>query len=190
MLERPDYTIQNETNSWELMWSPYDEDTYHQVLALVESDDIVLEIGAGDLRLARQIASLVNKVYCFEINEAILNSGWASYEIDRPKNLFPICGDALSLPFPSDVTTAVLLMRHCTHFSQFMDRLRSIGCQKLITNWLKRSIQTRQEFCNQKFFPLSFTSSSVTTQGTIQEDHINNILQTCKVLIDTTAILL
>jgi hypothetical protein len=45
-----------------------------------------------------------------------------------------ITGDARTLPFPGNVTAAVLLMRHCTHFSIYFDKLRSISCQKMITN--------------------------------------------------------
>ena len=41
---------------WERMWAPYDEATYAAVLAAVGPDDILLEIGAGDLRLARRLA--------------------------------------------------------------------------------------------------------------------------------------
>jgi hypothetical protein len=43
-------------------------------------------------------------------------------------------GDARKLPFPEGTSVAVLLMRHCTHFYQYFQKLRRIGCQRLITN--------------------------------------------------------
>ena len=38
---------------WELHWAPYDPATYQMVLEQLLPDDVVLDIGAGDLRLAR-----------------------------------------------------------------------------------------------------------------------------------------
>ena len=45
-----------------------------------------------------------------------------------------ICANALDYPFPDDVTVAVLLMRHCQHFRQYVEKLRQLGCRRLITN--------------------------------------------------------
>lgn len=112
------------------MWAPYDAPTYQLVLNQITSDDIVLEIGAGDLRLSRQMADRAKWVYALEQNRSLLER--SSRQL--PANLELIAGDARSLPFPANVTTAVLLMRHCTHFSLYFDKLRDIGCQRLITN--------------------------------------------------------
>ena len=38
------------------------------------------------------------------------------------------------MSFPDDVTVAVLLMRHCTHFQLYVEKLKVIGCSRLITN--------------------------------------------------------
>jgi hypothetical protein len=43
-------------------------------------------------------------------------------------------GDARYLEFPQDVTTAVLLMRHCTCFHLYAGKLKQAGSKKLITN--------------------------------------------------------
>jgi rubredoxin len=32
------------------------------------------------------------------------------------------------------VTVAVLLMRHCTHYALYVEKLRAAGCRRLITN--------------------------------------------------------
>ncbi|HSK65767.1 MAG TPA: hypothetical protein VK888_02485, partial [Anaerolineales bacterium] len=53
--------------AWEAMHAHYDQPTYQAVLDQLSSKDIVLEIGAGDLRLARQMARFARKVYAVEV---------------------------------------------------------------------------------------------------------------------------
>ncbi len=119
---------------WESLWAPYDPPTYQAVLKQLTPADIVLEIGAGDLRLAREMAKIAKRVYAIEIKAELLEAGIQKQVPPLPKNLFPIAGDALNLPFPKRLTTAVLLMRHCTHFSIYASKLKAAGCQRLITN--------------------------------------------------------
>lgn len=120
-------------SDWELRWAPYDAPTYQAVLEQLRPDDVVLEIGAGDLRLAREMAAATRKVYGIEINAVVLNQGLQTAQ-PLPTNLITIQADALIEDFPPDVTTGVLLMRHCTHLMIFAEKLRKLGCQKLITN--------------------------------------------------------
>jgi hypothetical protein len=117
-------------DAWEWMWAPYDTSTYQFVIDQLKVNDIVLEIGAGDLRLSRQMAARTKWVYALEHNRSLFER--SSRQL--PGNLEIIAGDARTLPFPEDVTTAVLLMRHCTHFALYFDKLLSISCQRLITN--------------------------------------------------------
>lgn len=116
--------------NWESVWAPYDEVTYQQALAWVGPDDVALEIGAGDLRLARRLAAQARQVYAIEIEAALLNH--AAH--DQVDNLHVICRDARTYPFPTDVTVGVLLMRHCRHFHLYAYKLQAIGCPYLITN--------------------------------------------------------
>jgi hypothetical protein len=51
-----------------------------------------------------------------------------------PVNLIPIRADARLLDFPSDITTGVLMMRHCTCFSLYAAKLRNAGADRLLTN--------------------------------------------------------
>jgi hypothetical protein len=51
-----------------------------------------------------------------------------------PANLIPICADARILEFPSDITAGVLLMRHCTCFRLYAEKLHTAGATRLITN--------------------------------------------------------
>jgi hypothetical protein len=50
------------------------------------------------------------------------------------ERLIVVCTDARTAPVPPGVTVAVLLMRHCTHYALYVERLRAAGCQRLITN--------------------------------------------------------
>jgi SAM-dependent methyltransferase len=112
---------------WEAMWAAYDEDSYTAVLEQVAPDDVVLDIGAGDLRLARRLAARVKWVYAIEMRPH------ATGDL-LPPNLQLIIGDARETPFPADTTQAVLLMRHCTHWPLYAAKLTAVNCRWLHTN--------------------------------------------------------
>ena len=120
-------------SDWEAMFAPYDQDTYQSVLDRLRPDDVILDIGAGDLRLARQMARIVWKVYAVEIDPRVLDQAHVSRE-SLPANLIPICANARVLEFPSGITTGVLLMRHCTSFRLYAEKLQKTGATRLITN--------------------------------------------------------
>ena len=115
---------------WESLWAPYDQPTYDWVLARLEAADVILDIGAGDLRLARQMAHIVRHVYAIEIDPTLNIHN----RIDLPANLTLIEGDALKLEFPPDITCGILLMRHCTHFREYAAKLGKAGARRLFTN--------------------------------------------------------
>jgi len=123
---------------WEWWWAPYDEPTYQAVLARVRPHDVVLEIGAGDLRLARRLAGRARHVYAFEMQAVLIERALAGPG-PAPANLYAVCADARHAHFPPDVTVGVLLMRHCRHFQLYADKLVAIGCGRLITNARWRS---------------------------------------------------
>jgi SAM-dependent methyltransferase len=120
-------------SDWERMWAPYDEATYQAVLDRIQPEDCVLDLGAGDLRLTRRIAALARKVYAIEMQASLLERAVIEYGC-LPENLIVMQGDACKLDFPGDITAAVLLMRHCTHFLFYANKLRAAGCRRLITN--------------------------------------------------------
>jgi hypothetical protein len=128
------FAARHELTDWEGWFSPYDEETYSLVLQNIGQDDIVMEIGAGDLRLALRLAGRARRVYAVEVNPKVLGPALEAIGWDLPRNLAVICANAMDIPFPSDVTVAVLLMRHCQHFGDYVARLRVIGCGRLITN--------------------------------------------------------
>ena len=111
-----------------MLWSPYDEDTYQSVLEHIQTEDIVLDIGAGDLRLSQQVAQIARKLYAIEVNPRLI----PVYE--RRENLTVVVADAQQVAFPADVTVGVLLMRHCRHFRLYADKLKAIGASRFITN--------------------------------------------------------
>lgn len=112
---------------WANMWAPYDEATYAQALAYVPQGATVLDIGAGDLRLARRVARRARLVYAIEQRPELLA------ETAVPPNLIAICADARALPFPA-ADTAILLMRHCRDFDLYRRKLEAAGSARLITN--------------------------------------------------------
>jgi len=122
---------------WEALWAPYDEATYAAVLQAIEPADVVLEIGAGDLRLARRLAEEAHQVIAWEIQADLLAQG--AVQGPLPCNLTVAVVDARVEPMPDGVTAAVLLMRHCSHYASYVARLRAMGCRRLITNARWRS---------------------------------------------------
>jgi SAM-dependent methyltransferase len=122
---------------WESAWAPYDEPTYRAALAFIQARDVVLDIGAGDLRFARRAAAQARAVVAIEQCAELLTGERETGERKArryPHNLTVICGDALSIRFPSDITVGVLLMRHCRHFGDYVRKLQAAGCTRLITN--------------------------------------------------------
>lgn len=114
--------------NWEAAWAPYDETTYAAVLAEISPDDVVLDIGAGDLRLARRMALVARHVIAWEIQPELLAGSMSG------ENLVALCTDARTEHVPAGVTVAVLLMRHCTHYALYVEKLRAAGCRRFIAN--------------------------------------------------------
>jgi hypothetical protein len=128
------FARRHDLEAWEGWFSPYDDQTYDDVLSHFASDDVVIDIGAGDLRLALCMAERTQRVYAVEVNPLVVSAALEIIGLDLPRNLHVICSNALDLRIPRDVTVAVLLMRHCQHFATYFDRLQTAGCQRLLTN--------------------------------------------------------
>lgn len=116
-------------DEWESRWAAYDEPTYQAVLSYIRPEDVVLDIGAGDLRLTRRMAAVARCVYAIEMQPALL-----AHQEPLPVNLIVLCADARFIPWAEGITVGVLLMRHCTHVGLYGARLRAAGCERLITN--------------------------------------------------------
>lgn len=118
---------------WEKIWSPYDESLYMEVLSSIFYEDVVVDIGAGDLRLSLRIAEKCNYVYALEINPDVVQKG-INNKSPLPQNLQVLNVDARYYPFPNGITTGVLLMRHCKHVKHYINKLKDAGAGRLITN--------------------------------------------------------
>lgn len=119
--------------AWEAMFAPYDPPTYQAALDQVRTDDVILDIGAGDLRLTRRMARIARVVYAVEIDAEVLDQGNAGRD-PLPANLIQIQADARTLDFPCDISLGVLLMRHCSCFRLYAEKLQKAGARRLITN--------------------------------------------------------
>lgn len=119
---------------WEGWYSPYDAKTYAAVFEQIGAEDVVLDIGAGDLRLALRLAERARRVYAVEVNPQVVGTALSTVGFDLPRHLHVICANARDVDFPPGITVAVLLMRHCRHFGQYVERLEAVGCRRLLTN--------------------------------------------------------
>lgn len=115
--------------TWEAGWAPYDETSYRAALSHVRPNEVVLDIGAGDLRLSRRMARIARHVFAIEMQLELLKDAFP-----LPNNLSVICADARTVSWPKNISLGVLLMRHCTHVGLYVARLRAAGCRRLVTN--------------------------------------------------------
>ncbi len=87
---------------------------YEEVLKFLEPDDVVFDVGAGDLRFDLMMAGKVRRVYAVEVNPDILGKALLTIKYDLPRNVIPVCANALDVPLPKDVTAVTILMIHRT----------------------------------------------------------------------------
>ncbi|MBM4424879.1 MAG: hypothetical protein FJ030_16080 [Chloroflexi bacterium] len=80
---------------WEAAFAPYSDDLYEAALAWLGPDDVMLDIGAGDLRFARRAAARVRHVFAIEQRTELVAAS-------HPANLTVIVGDARRTPFPRE----------------------------------------------------------------------------------------
>lgn len=117
---------------WSRRWAPYSEGTYADALAALRPGQSVLDIGAGDLRFARQAAAHGCRVIAVEIQAELIQRGMAAGPL--PDGLTVIIADARTWRFPAELDAAVLLMRHCEDYAHYVRKLRAVGCPLLVTN--------------------------------------------------------
>lgn len=99
---------------WEIFFVPETEN-YADCLEQLSRNDVVFDVGAGDLRFDLVIAEKVRKVYAVEIDPVILSSALRIIGWNMPVNLTVICGSAFEMELPGDVTVVTCLMIHRQH---------------------------------------------------------------------------
>ena len=95
----------------EAMWVP-EEWNYAEALSYIREDDVVFDVGAGDLMFALLASQKARRVYAVEVNPEILGRALQVIGPRLPKNLIPICADARDIPLPPDVTVIVILVQN------------------------------------------------------------------------------
>jgi len=105
---------QHDMKGCEIFFCP-EEWFYEDILKLLKPDDVVFDVGAGDLRFDLMMAEEVRKVYAVEINPVILARALKIIGFDMPANLIVICGNAFKMELPPDVTVVTCLMIHRQH---------------------------------------------------------------------------
>jgi hypothetical protein len=117
---------------WAGMWAAYDESTYQAALDFIEPGSFILDIGAGDLRLAGRAVNKGCTVFAIELQPAVIRQ--ARPDVLNLEQLYIVAADARLIPFPPGLDAALLLMRHCEDYALYVGKLRACGCPKLITN--------------------------------------------------------
>lgn len=117
---------------WATQWAPYSTDTYEEALALLRPGQLILDIGAGDLRFARRAVARGCRVIAVEQQATVVERGRRGGPL--PPGLTVVVADARQWPFPAALGAAVLLMRHCADYALYVAKLRAVGCPTLITN--------------------------------------------------------
>ena len=109
-----------------------DVECYPFVLENLNSNDVVLDLGAGDLRLDILMAEKVKKVYAVEVNPILVGRALQIIGYDMPRNLIVVCANLFDIEPPKDVTVVVILMRHCTRQEEIFKRYKKF---KIISNF-------------------------------------------------------
>lgn len=111
---------------WEIFIVP-ESMFYEEVLSMVSQDDVVFDVGAGDLRFDIMLSEKAKKVYAVEINPEFLGGALKIIGYDLPGNVVPICGNAFEMELPCDTTVVTCLMIHRQHeFPEHWKRCRII----------------------------------------------------------------
>lgn len=105
-------------------WFCPDKSCYNFVLKNVSSEDVVMDIGSGDLRLPLLLSEKVKKVYAVEVNPKIVGDALKAIGYNLPRNVIVYCANILDIKIPSDVTIVTILMRHCLHQEEFLHKFK------------------------------------------------------------------
>lgn len=136
LLERYDHSDHKECTAfqkehgmegWEIFFMP-EEMYYQDCLSKLSPDDVVFDVGAGDLRFDLVMSRMCRRVYAVEITPQLVSSALRIIGWDMPANLTVICGNAFEMELPGDVTTVTCLMIHRKHeFPESWNKRRIIS---------------------------------------------------------------
>lgn len=92
-----------------VMYVPHDEN-HKPMLKFLKKDDIVCDMGAGDLRFALMASQKCKKVYAVEACPTTLSEALRVIGYNLPENLIPICANWDVFPVPRDVTVVTCMV--------------------------------------------------------------------------------
>ena len=92
-----------------VMYIPH-EANYKEILEKLNKDDIVMDMGAGDLRFALLASQKVQKVYAVEMNPEIIAVALSIIKWGLPRNLVVICADWRYVEVPSEVNVITCMV--------------------------------------------------------------------------------
>ncbi|MGQ9680485.1 MAG: hypothetical protein ACUVV4_06950 [Candidatus Bathyarchaeia archaeon] len=98
----------------------------------MNADDVVLDLGVGDLRLDILMTERAKKVYAVEVNPILVGRVLQVIGYDLPRNLIIICANLFDIEIPKDITLVLILMRHCTRHEEIFRRFKKF---KIISNF-------------------------------------------------------
>jgi len=91
-----------------VMYVPQKEN-YKDALSKLKKDDVLIDMGAGDLRFALMASERCKKVYAVEMCPKTVGDALNIIGYALPRNLIVICADWRYVQVPSDVTIVINL---------------------------------------------------------------------------------
>lgn len=92
-----------------VMYVPHEEN-YNDMLRKLKSDDVLCDMGAGDLRFPLMASECCKKVYAVEMNPETLSDSLRIIKWCIPRNLIVVCADWRFFPIPQEVTVISCLV--------------------------------------------------------------------------------
>ncbi len=95
-----------------LLYIPHEEN-YREMLSKLSEDDVLCDMGAGDLRFALIASTVCRKVYAVEMSPKLISKSLDLMDYELPDNVIVICADWRQVPVPEDVTVISCLVNIC-----------------------------------------------------------------------------
>lgn len=92
-----------------VMYVPHEEN-YQDMLSKLKKDDVLCDMGAGDLRFGLMACEKCRKVYAVELSPMILSAALRIIGYLIPRNLIPVCADWRYFRIPDEVTVVSCLV--------------------------------------------------------------------------------
>ncbi|MFO7966382.1 MAG: class I SAM-dependent methyltransferase [Archaeoglobaceae archaeon] len=86
-----------------LLYIPH-EGNYKEMVSRLSEDDVLCDMGAGDLRFALIASTVCKKVYAVEMSPKLISKSLALMDYELPDNVIVICADWRQILVPEDVT--------------------------------------------------------------------------------------